>query len=55
MRYYRSTREAFAAERHPAVFGPYKTTAHSRLIRTLYVAGTLAMFAGIGAILALGV
>ncbi len=23
-RYYRSTREAFATDRHPAVFGPYR-------------------------------
>jgi hypothetical protein len=54
MRYYRSTREAFACERHPAVFGPYRRIG-GRFWPEVYVAGTLALFGGIGALLALGV
>ena len=49
-RHHRSTREAFADERFPAVFGPYR--APGRLARVIGNLFTLALLAGVGVLLA---
>ena len=52
-RFYRSTREAFPVERFPAVFGPYSRPTF--VAQAARVAAWLALFAFIGALMALGV
>lgn len=49
-RFPRSTREAFACERFPAIFGPYRPP--SRAMTWLGLACTLALCAAIGVLLA---
>lgn len=49
-RFHRSTREAFAAERFPALFGPFR---RRRQLRGMLTTGAaLALWAGIGVLLA---
>ena len=49
LRFYRSTREAFASERFPAVFGPYRRL---RWGQTAVIVATMAIWAAIGVMLA---
>jgi hypothetical protein len=52
-RFYRSVREAFPAERHPALFGPYRRIG-GRFWPALTFIASLGLWAAIGVLLALG-
>lgn len=53
MRYARSTREAFASERFPAVFGPYRRES-SFIGQAIRCAALLGLFAFIGTLIGAG-
>ena len=48
-RYYRSTREAFPAERYPAVFGPYSRPSFASALWRF--TALMCLFAAIGALI----